>query len=679
MKKNKRSNKAIKSSGRRGVKRLMRPEVNLTKSHIKNVFRFAVEHAGDYDPAQYEYKGGDEPITRKPSQMASNEKCFGQTFSLDYRPTASGKGYAIRFLAVMEAIANNGMKVLICCPSIQITSDFIPTENPMRLRLVKDDPTSDKFFNPTWSTLGYTDEGSIKELYKFLTTPIVGDHNAQICITTHQTLVQTYDQHQSAFRNVLIIVDEAHHILYHRAEDETLEEWAEEGNEPDENTNKLGALIEFAMEHPDANIRLHMATATFGRGDKLNVIPAKYRDKLVVYRMGFSEFLRTECKYLKGFTYGFGLYLNSPLEVLMESMKTWKKSLCYISSGDPELKEGKVLDYLQAITQNEKVVRPPEREDGTIVVMRDGKPLVIVILVDELGREKKYKYIKQAHEDPNIPLDAVISLRTFIEGASLKTLERLYFIGHKRSAIQVQQCLGRLFRDCEGKEIAEIIHILPEPYIFNRKKNIEDTTLEKYGDYLKSICFLLDQLEIHYSSAALPQRPVPRLPKDEMDDDDSSPTNLLMAEVGNNGRYDTISKNLMVALINGAMSEMPSAEWLPEFKLEAKDILTKSGVAPEKMDDIITDYLTRMKKRTQTIIEGNVGSIDPELLREIKLVSGYEYIGGLLFISSNQVDIELLEKIRECLRKKFDEVWAEVKRMVESGEIAIPDSMADDE
>jgi superfamily II DNA or RNA helicase len=613
----------------------------------KAVFQFDVAHRHTFDYDELlKTEMDNNVIIRRPSQLKSNEKIQDERFGLDWRPTGSGKGYAIRFEVIHNVRKHPTLKVIVACPSILTCKDYL---TPMNLSF-DGNPKNVVLWNPTNSTTDDDVDSSIQHVIDFLSIDggDVDSYNTRVMISTHASLVQAFQKNPDAFKNILLIIDEAHHILYDVDENTT-----EEVDELEKEQNRLGEIIEKAFENPESNIRIHFATATYCRGDKNNIIPKKYHDQFAVYSMPMRDYLEEECKYLKSFSYNFNLYKNSPSESLMEEFSGdgFTKFLGYISHGDPKLKQKKVMEYIQAISQS-KTPKVIKHENGTISVWRNGKELIGIDLVEEENRDKKYEYVIDA-DKWNKPLDFILSLRTFIEGTNWKQFSKLYIIGYVGSVTNILQRIGRALRDCEGKDNVEVVHILPQPFD-DKKKNTSEKTLDKYNDYLKTVVLVMEQMPVVFNVS---------LPKPEQDNHVPPTPNLLMKLLGNNATYDEVVQEFDEQLLNLWATGARDDELKEQFGYCVRDMLIEEyGATEDDVDTIIEDFLHRRETARKRIRNLNqldlgidVGDIDLEIVTDTK------YVGDLLYLLSNKVDKTFLDKLKEIIRTDWDNMYESVK------------------
>lgn len=616
----------------------------------RKAFHFAVEHRRPFKVADFEYEYDGKPIQRRPSQLESNKVLQDTDFALDWRPTGSGKGYAIRFSAIHNARKDKNLRIIIAAPSIQVCRDF--SDTPMELDFGK----GIHRWNPSSSTVNDNCNQSIQHIIEFLTRPVSSvAYNDRILITTHAALVRAHAKSPKSFRNVLIYIDEAHHILYDTdEEDRTPEETLEWGMEQ----NQLGKLVETALKNRDARIRLHFSTATYNRGDKLNIIPPKYAHLFAQYTMPFSKYLSEECQYLESFTYSFNLYKDQPLESLIEEFKTFRKTICYIASGEPTEKGDKVMDYLMAISQSKSPVWK-NNKDGSITVLRGKEKLTGVVLVEEEGRSEKYKYIGEAHRG-KVPLDFIIALRTFIEGANWKQAEKLIIIGYKRSITDIMQRVGRLTRDHKDKRHVEVVHIMEQPFE-DQERNVSEESLSKYNDYLKTIILILEQMPVVFRN----HLPLPRGRRNHPERVEDVP-NLLMEVVGNNHTYDTIQEELSSKLFDCFTGVPEGTDWVEEFKLDAESILEEHGIDQKRISEIVENFLVRSELMRRRVMEINAPprreGVNADLGADVSdydfnVLSEHKYVGHLLYLMANKVDQPFLSALREVVRNPNENKW----------------------
>ena len=206
----------------------------------------------------------------------TNEKYF-----IIQAPTGAGKSYGLCSLAYEKIKNDRQLKVVFAVPQTIIASGFVDKAFVSAF--------GDKVdFNPHANLCSdYTNEGTVRDFLGFLgnTAPVsVGMESQNVVICTHATLVAAFKANRSLFNNVLVVVDEAHHvrneIVYTDLEDDGELESENEFDEEDENQeliwNGLGEIVSYALENDnqDKNFQIGLTTATFFRSDSASVVPA---------------------------------------------------------------------------------------------------------------------------------------------------------------------------------------------------------------------------------------------------------------------------------------------------------------------------------------------------------------------------------------------------------------------
>jgi hypothetical protein len=277
----------------------------------------------------------------------------------------------------------------------------------------------------------------------------------RILICTHATLVAVYRQLKASdqldlFRNLLLWIDEAHHMR--NSEIEGLDEI---------DSNGIGELVRMLSQNP--TVQIGLATATPFRGDRLSIFGGM-EDRFVQHVLPYDEYFKT-LQYLKSFSFDFVLSADISVDVGKLALRA-RKDIVYIPSPQTKCAKdwfGCKKQQSEAIIAEYQKVHDGIRidaETGLIILRKSGKPdFKIIDLVEEGNRQQKKCYInKIKHRDD---LDLIIALGMFKEGANWIWADRAVIIGERNSLTDIVQTCGRTFRDAVGKERVEITQILP--------------------------------------------------------------------------------------------------------------------------------------------------------------------------------------------------------------------------
>jgi len=378
-------------------------------------------------------------------------------------PMGSGKSLAIQFIACSRLIEDSNLKVIIAVPQLNIGFGF------QREQLQFPDGTQVNF-TPYHNLCSDSAESNINQLIEGFLKAKLSKNTLmdRVCVCSHATLVQAFQKDPEAFKDILVVIDEAHHIQYGKVQ---LNNDAGEI----EIANKLGDLVKYCIKNGDKkNISLGLTTATYFRGDRCPIVPKGCMKLFKRSNLPYDEYLQT-MKYLRGYSFDFVLFGNSFADAVKERFaKKVNKSIVYIppvgssySSGDKHQDVYKVYESI-AQKKNPEIVN---QRDGVTKVKRGNKWIKVVNLVDEKNRKEKQRIIEADHNSEESNIDVIIALGMFKEGANWKHAEECLIIGHRGSLVELIQCMGRLFRDKKGKTHVSVYQLLP--FSFHQVKDKE--------------------------------------------------------------------------------------------------------------------------------------------------------------------------------------------------------------
>ena len=169
----------------------------------------------------------DRHIIQKHSQEQAYLKLIDKNYAIINKPPASGKSIDICYIVRKRIEDNINLKAIISVPQTNIAYSFT---NSLDLKY-PDGSVLD--FMVGWD---YCNEmnGSVAGILDFLKMEFSAKvPHDRILVTTHSALVRAFQQNRDLFRNVILAIDEAHHIQF----DESFIV-----------KNKNGNLVEFALE-----------------------------------------------------------------------------------------------------------------------------------------------------------------------------------------------------------------------------------------------------------------------------------------------------------------------------------------------------------------------------------------------------------------------------------------------
>ena len=419
-----------------------------------------------------------EPTTNRIFSMREMQKeAFNQLvdkmFAILNAPTASGKSLAICWLTARYLKLYPDRLTIISVPQTIIGESFKGFYG-LSFEDQNGNPVIDEV-DTDWAPLHYlfdlnTDSNS-SQIKSFLSNKRNSkDINDRVLVCSHASLVRAYQKHPELFKNINIVIDEAHRSKC--TEVDGLQIY-----------NKLGSIVSKALRKPELNINLLLSTATMFRGDKIEIVPQKYLDKFSTFHYPMDKYL-ADCHWLRSFSYDFAMYDKDWGGRLKDVLKENKKTIIYLPPVNSKYysygsKEEDLEKIYQAIAGKENY-EMKEEANGLILIKKGNRWLKVVNLVEDSAiRDVRKQLVIDAHDHKdNSKIDIIIALNMFREGANWKWAERSVIIGTKGSLTDMVQILGRLFRDAEGKEHIEAIQLLPYSFDQSDKVKFKDNLNE---------------------------------------------------------------------------------------------------------------------------------------------------------------------------------------------------------
>ena len=369
-------------------------------------------------------------------------------------PPASGKSRAMMFVA-LDKLAHQGVrKVIVAVPEKSIGRSFNNT-NLTRNGFFADWKVASSY--NLCDSLG-SETSKRKKLIEFLLPSTA----ANILVCTHSTLRNAMKEIPNEhLDNVFFGIDEFHHTS------------------ADVNNN-LGELIRRLLNETTAHI-LAM-TGSYFRGDAIPVMrpedEAKFQPTINYnYYQQLSGY-----KYLKSLGIGYKFFTGKYISAIPDTLDTTKKTLIHIPNVNSKTayaqKYDEVADIIACIgevveTDYEHFIYHVKTPDGRILKVGD-------LVEDDTARRNALQAYLQRMNSRDA-LDILIALGTAKEGFDWTWCECCITIGIRSSLTEIVQIIGRCTRDCEGKEHAQFINLIPCP-----DAGQEDVSMA-VNDFLKAI------------------------------------------------------------------------------------------------------------------------------------------------------------------------------------------------
>lgn len=280
--------------------------------------------------------------------------------------------------------------------------------------------------------------------------------NDRVIIVTHALLASIREDCPALLNNVLLILDEGHHIKSdHRFNENDL--------------NRLGEIVDFSHAHPANKVQILFMSGTMQRGDEAGIVPMDKAHLYVWAEFDLVEYL-THTEYLEEIIFEFYVTdgpLTDALYPICKALPDDAKVLFSLPAVQSGASGGKYNDrdecYKAWAGRSNAAVNG--HNDVVSYVNRRGKQSPIVDVMDDSDmnlRDQRTDYINKAHHSDNPDLlDAIVALGLHKEGSNWRHNNTLVILGQRNSSTDHAQTVGRPMRDCPGKKSVKIIQIIP--------------------------------------------------------------------------------------------------------------------------------------------------------------------------------------------------------------------------
>jgi hypothetical protein len=538
-------------------------------------------------------------------------------------PMASGKTFQICVMTGKWLDENPALRAVVAVPQTIIAEGFrdnrIEYSDGSRLHWV---------IQPEHDLCAESPKSSTKHLSGFLADLPATSVMDRVVLCTHATLVRAFAANPDAFNDVLVVIDEAHHIS---------------------DQNKIGALVKHALANPD-RIRLGLTTATFFRGDGLPIVPDL--SQFTRFEYPYNEFLES-CDHLRSFSYDFCTSASfiEPLNKLFQERVG--KTIVYIPYVRTRSSIGsKSVDVAAVIKAIAGTDTPEVRDEDAAVmhVKRGDRWIRVVNLVDEDGRPDKNAAIAAAHHMPNGDyLDVIIALGMFKEGANWRHADREIIIGERSSLTEVVQTVGRMFRDVKDKSHVETIQILPFSFGQDESEKRSDV-----NDFLKAILLSM-LLENVYSPVQLPDK------RKKRDGSQHTPHVDYFKQAAPN---DALRHVAFVEIANRAVAAIAANDSFHDidvfrapYGVIVSEVLSDAGIS-QFHEEIAEQTLRMFFRSTERLKRFNVGHVEMNLIKS-------NPFGCLVQYASEVCGVDTFKALRAVIASPTWKTFDEAKTYVE--------------
>jgi hypothetical protein len=433
-------------------------------------------------------------------QKKGHAKLSGKRYGRVSAVTGSGKSLLIRLLAHDALASDATLRVIIAVPQLPIADSFgdVTIQHPRTKKKVA------WIISPTNMLTDGND--TVNRLVAFIESAPHQDWRQRVVVCSHATLVAAHNRLKdrwNAHGEVMVAFDESHH--------------SRDGeNGSASKAGSANACCQVLRDWFDISIGpLLLSSATWMRGDFRNILPPEMLAEFEAYNLPAWEYLE-QMAFLREIHIRFlvGDELAALRQVFSEEARPSIFFMPYLEHPSVRAAGGK----LNALERYKRAIgkrRPQmlwDRRDNTgefeaFNIGGEEETIAIDLVTDEddLGvkfyqpRRAAYGVLKDAIDEDNAIVDAakaavdargikddekkrravvaevrrrqaqratVLPSILFCqnmgkEGFDCAPLARAIVMGERGSMVELLQILGRIIRDYPGKEIAELIIILP--------------------------------------------------------------------------------------------------------------------------------------------------------------------------------------------------------------------------
>jgi hypothetical protein len=377
-----------------------------------------------------------DPLGMRPMQRRAYNNRDAK-YLLIKSPPASGKSWALMYVALDKLRNQNIKKVIVAVPEVSIGASF------------KSTPLSNYGFyadweiKPKWDLCSIGSEHGLAAKSKVSALKDFLESDDQILVCTHATLRFAYqDIGAKAFSSCLVAIDEFHH------------------SSSDEE-NRLGTLIRDLLD--DGGCHIVAMTGSYFRGDDIAVMRPDDETKFTSMSYTYYEQMAAY-KYLKKLLISYHFYRGEYLSALPEVLDTHKKTIIHIphimSAESTKLKHDEVDRIVETIGDLEKI---DEATGFWKVRTVDGRLLNVVNLVDDNPKVRQKCMTSLRTPELQADVDIIIALGMAQEGFDWPPAEHALTVAYRSSLTQQIQIIGRVTRDYPGKSVAQFTNLVAEP------------------------------------------------------------------------------------------------------------------------------------------------------------------------------------------------------------------------
>jgi hypothetical protein len=376
-------------------------------------------------------------------QVQAIQVCRPGRNSVLQAPGGAGKSL-IQVMLAQADIEDTANKQLIAVPKNHIHHGFFDAD-AIEFKLPGASKPSRWQVNSNFCNLS---DGKTRRLKEFLLADVndLRKTNSLAAICTHKALVETWARMSKSeklhgLKNISFRIDEAHHVSNVFHEDDLVLFNCKDKQSIRQTATKLGNCVNYILRASDDTVKVHLATATYFRGDQQTILSERFKADFTHYYLPWDEHFETLG--IEHLGVDFLSYNECPMDNIIELVKAESDEhhLIIIPALTHRWRTGKSL--------NELMKRLTE-------CMPAGR---VLDLVTPSTQEMHKQLLIENPEQFN----AVVACRLFDEGTDWVPCSRMHNTDAcEQSLTLAVQRFYRPLRQHPNKKVVQIFNYLPD-------------------------------------------------------------------------------------------------------------------------------------------------------------------------------------------------------------------------
>ena len=387
-------------------------------------------------------------------------------YFLAQSPGGAGKSL-LQVLLAQADIEDTGNKQLILVPKNHIHHGFYD-EECIEFQLPGQSNPSQWRIHSNYCSNSKSDPKT-KLLKQFLLADVrvLRKEGRLAAIATHRAMVGAWDlmsptEKNRALRHISFRVDESHHLsnVFHESDLHLFNVKDKEAIRED--ATQLGQFLQEVLDLDDETVKVHLATATFFRGDRRTILSERFKNDFVHYYLPWDEHFKNLG--IDHLSFDFLNYQEDPVGSVVDTVRT-----------EPEERHLIIIPALYHRYRNQKTLSQIMRAlEATF------PPCEILDLVTASTQEPNKKLL---HDHPE-RFRVVVACRLFDEGTDWVPCSRLHNTDACESSVTLAvQRFFRPLRPHPSKKVVRILNYLPDmspEMTFDEKRQVLSNRLNAF-------------------------------------------------------------------------------------------------------------------------------------------------------------------------------------------------------